>query len=135
MRIFLNVIGWIGVVIMGISLPLIYTCAGPNVGMISMCLGFFSLIGDLGMLLLLIGGFLSKWRYWWTVAMVIGVAYIVASIPGIYTNEAYDAARCAEYQLTYRPDYFFCSIVLIPGLACIIGGVIMKWLLGRRKVQ
>jgi hypothetical protein len=134
-KIFLNVIGWIGAVIMGISIPLIYTCAGPNVGMIGMCLGVFSWIGDLGMVLLLIGGFLSKWRYWWIVAVVIGVAYIAAAIPGLYANEAYDVARCAEFQLAYRPNYYLWTMVLIPGLACIIGGVIMKRLLGRRRAQ
>lgn len=134
MKIFLNVIGWIGFAIIGISLPLLYTCAGPNVGMIGMCLGVFSWIGDLGVVLLLIGGFLSKWRYWWIVALVMGVAYISASIPGLYANEVREAARCAEYQLAYQIDYYLWTIVLIPGLSCIIGGIIMKWLLGRRKV-
>jgi hypothetical protein len=54
-KVFLNVIGWIGFAIIGISLPLLYTCAGPNVGMIGMCLGVFSWIADLGVVLLLIG--------------------------------------------------------------------------------
>jgi len=99
-----------------------------------MCLGVFSWVGDLGALLLLIGGFLSKWRHWWLVALVSGVAYIAASIPGIYANEASEAARCAEYGLAYKPDYYLCTIVLIPGLACIIGGIVMKWRLSRQRV-
>jgi len=125
MKIFLNVIGWIGFVIMGVSLPLIYSCAGPNVGMIGMCLAFFSWIGALGALLLLIGGFLSKWRYWWIVALVMGVAYISASIPGLYRMEA-----------GYAIDYRLCIMVfmvLLPGLACIIGGILMRWLSHRVK--
>ena len=134
MKIFLNVIGWIGFAIIGIALPLLYTCAGPNVGMIGMCLGVFSWIGDLGVVLMLIGAFLSRWRYWWIVALVMGVAYISASIPGLYAMEAREVARCAEYQLAYQINYYLWTIVLIPGLACIIGGIIMKWLLGKHTL-
>lgn len=98
-KVFLNVIGWVGFAIIGVSLPLIYSCASPNVGMIGMCLVFSSWIAGLGVMLLLIGGFLSKWRYWWIVALVIGIAYISASVPGLYANEAREARRCAEYLL------------------------------------
>jgi hypothetical protein len=132
-KIFLNILGWIGFILIGISLPLIYTCAGPNVGMIGMCLGFFSWVCGLGVVLLLIGGFLSRWHYWWIVALVMGMAYILASIPGLYANEATEAKRCAELQLQYRMDYYLWFIVLLPGLVCIMGGILMKWLLGRRK--
>jgi hypothetical protein len=132
-KVFLNVIGWIGFAIMGISLPLIYSCAGPNVDMIGMCLGFSSWIGAFGVVLLLIGGFLSKWRYWWIVALVMGVACVSASIPGLYAMETREAGRCAEYQLEYKVDYYIWIMVLLPGLACIIGGIIMKWLLKRQR--
>lgn len=101
--------------------------------MIGMCLGFFSWVCGLGVVLLLIGGFLSRWRYWWIVALVMGAAYILASIPGLYANEAREAARCTECQLEYRIDYRLLIMVLSPGLVCIIGGIIMKWLLGRRR--
>jgi glycerol uptake facilitator-like aquaporin len=102
--------------------------------MIGMCLGFSSWIAALGVVLLLIGGFLSKWRYWWIVALVMGVAYVSASIPGLYANEAREAGRCAEYQLEYKIDYYLWIMVLLPGLACIISGILMKWLLRRQKV-
>jgi hypothetical protein len=133
-KIFLNFIGWIGFAIIGVSLPVVYSCAGPNVGMIGMCLVFSSWISALGVVLLLIGGFLSRWRYWWIVALVMGVAYISASIPGLYANEAFEAGRCAEYQLEYKIEYLIWIMVLLPGLACIIGGIVMKWLLGRHRV-
>jgi glycerol uptake facilitator-like aquaporin len=113
---------------------LIYTCAGPNVGMIGMCLVFSSWLAELGVVLLLTGGFLAKWRYWWIVTLVMGAAYVLASIPGLYANEAREAARCAEYQLDYQIDYRLLIMVLVPGLACIIGGIIMKWFLSRQKV-
>jgi glycerol uptake facilitator-like aquaporin len=132
-KVFLNAIGWIGFAIIGVSLPLIYSCAGPNVGMIGMCLGFSSWIAALGVVLLLIGGFLSKWRYWWIVALIMGAAYVLASIPGLYANEAREAARCAEYQLEYKIDYYIWIMVLLPGLGCIIGGIIMRWLLMRQS--
>lgn len=102
---------------------MIFSCAGPNVGMIGMGLVFSSWIGALGVMLLLIGGFLSRRRYWWVVALVMGVAYILASIPGLYK----------EYQSEYAIDYRFWIMVLLPGLACIIGGVVMKWLPHRIK--
>jgi hypothetical protein len=63
----------------------------------------------------------------------MGVAYISASIPGLYANEAREAARCAEYQLEYKIYYYLWTIVLIPGFACIIGGIMMKWLLSRKR--
>ena len=100
-----------------------YSCAGPNVGMIGMCLAFSSWIGALGVVLLLIGGFLSRWRYWWIVALVMGVAYVAASIPGLYGMEA---RRYAEYQLEHAISYGTWIMVLLPGLACIIGGVVMQ---------
>jgi len=133
-KIFLNVLGWIGFVIIGISLPLIYSCAGPNVGMIGMCLAFSSWIGALGVVLLLIGGFLSRWRYWWIVALVMGIAYVAASIPGLCANEAREAGRCAEYQLAYKIDYRIWIMVLLPGLVCIVGGILMRWLSVRRRI-
>ena len=133
-KIFLNVIGWIGFVIIGISLPLIYSCAGPNVDMIGMCLGFSSWIAAVGVVLLLIGGFLSKWRYWWIVALFIGIAYVSASIPGLYAMEARESGRCAEFQLEYKVNYYIWIMVFLPGLVCIIGGIFMKWLSGRCKV-
>jgi hypothetical protein len=132
-KIFSNVLGWIGFAIIGISLPLIYTCAGPNVGMIGMCLGFSSWICGLGVVLLLIGGFLSRWHYWWIVALVMGAAYVLASIPGLYANEAFEAGRCAEYELQYNINYYLWLIVLLPGLVCIIGVILMRWLLVRRR--
>ncbi|MCJ7515148.1 MAG: hypothetical protein MUO89_04140 [Dehalococcoidia bacterium] len=112
---------------------MMYSCGGPNVGMIGMCLVFSSWIGALGVVLLLTGGFLSKWRYWWIVALVMGAVYVLASIPGLYANEVREAARCAEYQLEYRMDYYIWIMVLLPGLACIIGGIIMRWLLRRQS--
>ena len=134
MKIFLNVIGWIGFGIIGVSLPAVYSCAGPKVDMIGMCLIFSSWIGALGVVLLLIGGFLSRWRYWWIVALVMGVAYVSASIPGLYAMEAREAGRYAESQLEYAIDYRLWIMVLLPGLVCIIGGIVMQWLSRRRRV-
>ncbi|MDH5695825.1 MAG: hypothetical protein OEZ00_04370 [Dehalococcoidia bacterium] len=96
--------------------------------MIGMCLVFSSWIGALGALLLLIGGFLSKWRYWWIVALVMGVAYIATSIPGLYRMEAGEAGYAIDYRLC-----IMVFMVLLPGLACIIGGILMRWLSHRVK--
>ena len=132
MKIFLNAIGWIGFLIIGVSLPAVYSCAGPNVGMIGMCLCFSSWICALGAALLLTGGFLSKGRYWWIVAMVMGMAYFAASIPGLYTMEIDEAARCAAYKLEYSINYYLWVMVLSPGIACIIGGMVTRLALRRR---
>lgn len=126
MKIFLNTIGWIGFVITGISLPAVYSCATPNVGMLGMCLCFSSWICALGVVLLLTGGFLSKGRYWWIVALVMGVVCVAASIPGLYTMEIDEAAICAAYKLEYAINYYLWVMVLSPGIACFIGGIVMK---------
>ncbi len=109
---------------------MIFSCAGPNVGMIGMGLVFSSWIGALGVMLLLIGGFLSRRHYWWVVALVMGVAYILASIPGLYQMEVRSRA---EYYPEYAITYHIWIMVLLPGLACIIGGILMKWLSQRVK--
>jgi len=90
-----------------------------------MCLIFSSWIGALGVVLLLTGGFLSRWRYWWIVALVMGVAYVSASIPGLW--------KCAEHPLKYALNYGTWIMVLLPGLACIIGGIVMQRLSRKGK--
>jgi len=101
--------------------------------MIGMCLGFFSWLAIIGVVLLLIGGFLSKWRYWWIVALVMGAAYIVFSIPGLYAMETREAARCAEYNLKYTINYWFWIMIWAPGLASSIGAIFMRWRLRRQR--
>ena len=133
MQIFLNILGGIGFLLIGLSLPLIYSCSQPNVGMIGMCLGFSSLLCALGVALLLIGGFLSRWRYWWIVALVMGVAYVAAAIPGLSVNAAREAGRCAELQLEYQINYGLWIMVLLPGLACIAGGILMRLFSARQR--
>ena len=101
--------------------------------MIGMCLGFFSWLAIIGVVLLLIGGFLSKWRYWWIVALVMGAAYIAFSIPGLYAMEAREAARCAEYSLKYTIWYWFWIMIWALWLVSIIEAIFIRWRLRRQK--
>ena len=122
MQIFLHIIGWLGVVIMGLSLPVIYSEVN-NVSQVGMGLVFGILIFIIGAVLLLVSGFFSKWRYWSVVALSVGIICIIFAVLGLLHDEAIETARSAEYHRVYSFNYDLWIRSLMPGLACIIWGV------------
>lgn len=122
MQIFLQVTGWLGVVIMGLSLPVIYSEVN-NISQVGMGLVFGISIFTIGAVLLLVSGFFSKWRYWSVVALSMGVICIVGAVLALLHVEAIEAARSAESGRLYSLNYRLWTMALMPGLACIVWGI------------
>ena len=123
----LKVIAWVGIgVMVGASAFSFFVCIAPP--MVSegwgLLLVFGTLPGILGVLLVLIGGFVSKPRYLWLASIIVGVLF-VSSFYGLATP-----------LVPSLPLYGMLSFILFssPGLVCIIGGVVMGWLSHRGKV-
>jgi len=121
MKILLKVIAWIGVLIVVISVPLAYSCGGFNVGMYGMCLFASSMICTLGVVLLLLGGLISKGRFIWIAAIFAGIAYLTV-LPRTW------APHETIGGMQGWMDWKQCLLSSLPGLVCIIGGILMRWL-------
>ena len=118
----LKVVAWVGAGIMALGTPLAFSCSeslmsiGPRGAGVAWW-GFTWILGGIGTLLLLVGGFISKPRFLPLGAIVIGLVYI-SSFYGLLL-----------YSLENGTILGFIP-VLLPGLACIIGGIVM-WRLSR----
>ena len=114
----LKVIAWVGVGIIALGTPLSFSFSsslmriGP-MGTGVAWWGFTWILGGIGTVLLLAGGFIAKPRYLWIGAVVVGLVYISSFYGGIlWWVETNELARGLA--------------VLSPGLACIIGGIVMQ---------
>lgn len=121
----LKIISWIGVGIIALGTPLAFACSETLMSIGSRGAGvawwgFTWILGGVGTVLLLVGGFISKPRFLPLGATVIGLVYI-SSFYGfiLYTLENGTI-------IGFIP-------VLLPGLACIIGGIVMQRLFHRSK--
>ena len=121
MKVFLQIIAWLGVLIVGLSVPLTYSCGGANVGMYGMCLFFSAMICALGVFLLLLGGLISRGRFLWIAAVFAGIAYI-AVLPRTWIphETLYGSVGWMGWK-----EWLLSSL---PGLICITGGILMRWL-------
>ena len=119
----LKVVAWTGVGIIALGTPLAYSSSeslmniGPRGAGVAWW-GFTWILGGIGTVLLLAGGFIARPRYLWIGAVVIGLVYI-SSFYGfiLYSPEGYETTALIP--------------VLSPGLACIIGGIVMQRLFRR----
>ena len=119
----LGAIAWVGVGIVALGTPLAYSSSETMINWgLTAGFGFqLSLIMAIsGTLLVLTGDFIAKPRYLWIAAVVVGFAYISAFYGGILL--------WGETLVGGLSLLFFLS----PGLACIIGGIVM-WRLSRRR--
>ena len=114
----LKVVAWVGIgVMVGALTFAFFVCISPP--MVSegwaLLVAFATLPGILGVLLVLIGGFVSKPRYLWVASIIVGALFV-------------SSFYCSAH-------HGLLSFILFtsPGLVCIIGGVAMGWLLHRRK--
>lgn len=76
MKVFLQIIAWLGVLIIVLAIPVAYGAGGFNVDMYGMGLLFAAMICLIGVFLLLLGGLISKGRFLWMVTLLVGVAYL-----------------------------------------------------------
>ena len=121
MKIFLLVIAWLGVLIVGASVPLAYSCGKFNIGMYGMCLFFSAAICAIGVVLLLLGGLISKGRFLWIAALVVGIAYL-AVLPRTW------APHETIVGLQGWMDWKNILLSAAPGLVCVVGGILIRWL-------
>lgn len=114
----LKIVAWVGIGIMVAALTFaFFVCISrPMVseGWVLLVVGA-TLPGILGVLMVFIGGFISKPRYLWITSIIVGALFV---------SSFYRSAH--HGLLTY---VLFTS----PGLACIIGGMVMVWLSHRDK--
>jgi hypothetical protein len=122
MQIFLHVIGWLGAAIMVSSLPIVFFEL-DNISQLGMSLFVGACIFIPGLILLSVAGFFSKWRWWFIVALVIAIAYIILAVLGLIHDELLDYGRCIGSDRVYSITYSSWVFYLIPGLACIIWGI------------
>ena len=114
----LKVVAWVGIgVMVGALTFAFFVCISPP--MVSegwvLLVAFATLPGILGVLLVLIGGFVSKPRYLWIASIIVGALFV---------SSFYCSAHHGLLTLV-----LFTS----PGLVCIIGGIVMGWLSHRGK--
>jgi hypothetical protein len=121
LKIFLQIIAWLGALIIGLSVPLAYSSGGFNVDMYEMGLLFSAFTCAIGVFLLLLGGLISRGRFLWMVTLFVGIAYI-AVLPRVWMPHE-TIVRSVGWM-----DWMGCLMSAFPGLVCIIGGILMRWL-------
>lgn len=85
-------------------------------GQLGSGVGFFMEMcaGTLGTILALVGGFIARPKYFWIGAIVVGVAYI-ASFYGYVFDVDFETKVILGL-----------SVMLLPGLACIAAGIVIR---------
>ncbi len=121
----LKIISWVGVGIIALGTPLAFSCSeslmsiGPRGAGVAWW-GFTWILGGVGTALLSAGGLISKPRFLPLGAIVIGLVYI-SSFYGLLL-----------YSLENGTILGFIP-VLLPGLACIIVGIVMQRVENKRR--
>ncbi len=117
MRIPLIILAWFGLLLITFGLPLSYSSSWTwvSTGQLGSGAGYFVALclGTVGALLALIGGFITRPKYFWIGAIVIGVAYL-SSFYGY----------CMGLDEPYK--YWGVFVGLLPGLACIAAGIVIR---------
>jgi len=121
LKTFLEFLAWIGLLIILPGLVFSYSSSwvmASSPGQLGSGVGYVitALIGTIGTLLALIGGFISRPRYLWIGALVVGIAYI-ASFYGYFYGYT------VELEVKFIPGLL---VMLLPGLACITTGIIIR---------
>ncbi len=117
MKACLKVAAWVGMGIVALGTPLAFSCSeslmsiGPRGAGVAWW-GVTWILGGIGIVLLLVGGFISKPRFLPLGAIAVGLVYI-SSFYGFLLYSVENGTI-----LGFIP-------VLLPGLACIIGGIVM----------
>jgi len=115
MKTLLKILAWLGLLIIALGLTLSFSSSSTwvNTGQLGSGVGYFAAmcLGALGAILALIGGFITKPKYFWLGSIVVGVVYI-SSFYG--------------YIFDYEPHMLGGVFVeLLPGLLCIVAGIVI----------
>ncbi len=120
MKVFLQIIAWLGASIVGLSVPLAYSSGGFNVGMYEMGLFFSVTVCAFGVFLLLLGGIISRGRFLWIAAVFVGIAYISVLPRSWIPHET-------VFRSVGWMDWRACLMSAFPAIVCIMGGILMRW--------
>jgi len=122
----LKIIAWFGLLLIALGLPLSFSSSWTwvSTGTLGSGAGYFVTLctGATGALLALIGGFIARPKYLWIGAIVIGVTYI-SSFYGYRMG------------LDEPSKYWGVFVMLLPGLACIVEGIVIRKLDKRTQSQ
>jgi hypothetical protein len=120
MKVFFQIVAWLGALIIALAVSIAYDVGGFNVDMYGfglMVAAFFCLVG---VFLLLLGGFISQGRFLWVVTLLAGIVYLVI-LPRVWMPHAKIGGNVGWL------DWRLSLISVFPGLTCVVGGVFMRW--------
>ncbi len=116
MKILLKILAWFGLVLIVLGLLLSYSSSWTwiSTGQLGSGVGYVVTagVGVIGTLLALIGGVITRPKYFWIGAIVVGVAYI-ASFYGYVV----------DFETKFILGLF---VMLLPGLVCIAAGIVIR---------
>lgn len=116
MKILLEILAWFGLALIVPGLLLSYSSSWTwiSTGQLGSGVGYVvtACVGVIGTLLALIGGFITRPKYFWIGAIVVGVAYI-ASFYGYVV----------DFETKFILGLF---VMLLPGLVCIAAGIVIR---------
>jgi len=116
----LRIGAWFGLVLIALGLPLSFSSSSTwiNTGQLGSGLGYWLswLLALAGVLLIIIGGIITRPRFLWIGAILVGSIYI-GSFYGWMAKES-------------EPILF---LILLPGIVCVVGGGLIQVLRKKRR--
>jgi len=119
LRVFLQIIAWLGALIIGLAVSMVYSAGGFDVDMYGMGLLIATMVCFLGVFLLLLGGLTSRGRFLWIITLLVAIAYL-AVLPRVWMPH-----QKIEQNVGWL-DWQDCVFSAFPGVICFIGGIIMR---------
>ena len=120
MKVFFQIVAWLGVLIIALAVAVAYDAGGYNVDMYGFGLMVAAIICLVGVYLLLLGGFKSRSHFLWIITLIAGIAYLVV-LPRVWMP---------HYKIGGSVGWLDWRLVVIsafPGIVCVVGGVFMRW--------
>jgi len=131
----MTILAWLGIMffifgIFGFSQRIFYMIYYPHMfvpGSIAVHITGYAWVGIIGVMLAIIGGLLARSRLLWPVLVVIGTAGSILAIYGI----GYEKVLLGPISILLK----YLLIFLLPGIACIVAGIIIRWLRRRQNIK
>jgi hypothetical protein len=126
MKVFFQIVAWLGVLIIALAVAVAYDAGGYNVDMYGFGLMVAAIICLVGVYLLLLGGFKSRNHFLWIITLIAGMAYLVV-LPRVWMphNKIGGNVGWLDWRLSL--------ISAFPGLACVVGSILMRWHVLRQR--
>ena len=120
MKVFFQIVAWLGVLIIALAVAVAYDAGGYNVDMYGFGLMVAAIICLVGVYLLLLGGFKSRSLFLWIITLIAGITYLVV-LPRVWMphNKIGGNVGWLDWRLSLMSAF--------PGLACVVGGILMRW--------